>query len=406
MRKMISLLMVFAFFACEEEQAEKNESNDYVEIEVSTKSQSLIEASNSFGLKAFQRLSQEEDDDNLFISPLSITQALSMTLNGAEGTTETEMIAVLEVSDASDSEYNKLQKDLREALVAADKKTTLSIANSIWYRQNYPVLNEFIDVNKTYFNAEVEELDFAAADAKDIINAWVDDNTNGKIEKIVDRITPSHVMFLINAVYFKGSWANEFDSKNTYERAFHTNASSFQETSFMTGEMECGYYQANDYSAVELPYGNGHFSMVIILPNSHLDDVFISTLDQDKFNSCVDNMVTQKVQVTFPKFKFECDLELNDLLKAMGMPTAFNESADFSGIVNGGGIFISKVKHKTFVEVNEEGTEAAAVTSVEMMETSMPNYTNFMADRPFVFAIREKDTNAIMFIGKFMEPAE
>ena len=398
----------FAFVACEKSNDDDN--NEYKPIELDIKSASLVESSNVFGTEIFRQiLDGESYTSNVMISPLSIFQALSMTRNGAQGETLDEMNQVLVFDESVGDDINEYQKKLIDALMQADKEVTLDVANSIWYREGFSVLQDFIKTNQDYYNAEVSALDFSDAEgAKKTINNWVDKQTNGKISEIVDEVTAEHVMFLINAIYFYGEWQNEFSAKDTEEELFYPETSASYEVKMMHQENEFEYVQNETFSMVMLPYGNGHFNMVVLLPNTDkkVSDVMIELTDEN-WNLWMNSMYQQDIILSLPKFKYECEYELKDPLVEMGMPTAFSGAADFTGINSDGGIRISKVKHKTFIEVDEKGTEAAAVTSVEMELTSMPSEpVYFTANKPFVFAITEKDTNTILFMGKLMQPEQ
>lgn len=399
-------LIVFAFAACDKE-TNTPEDNPYTPITLDLKSSSLVKSSNIFGANIFKEvLKEEKDNTNVLISPLSIFQALGMTRNGANGLTKDEMSEVLAFDESQGNDLNEYQKKLVEALKKADKRINLNIANSIWYRNDLTVEPDFVQTNQNFFNAEVNALDFSDAQgSKQTINNWVEKQTKGKIPEIVDEITPDHVMFLINAVYFYGQWQNKFDVKNTKEEAFYPESGAEVKVNMMHQEASLGYAKNDLFSMIEMPYGNGHFNMVALMPNDgkKVSDI-VDALNDENWQTWMESVYKKEVVLGFPTFKFEGDYELNDPLIRMGMPLAFSDLADFSGILAGGGINISKVKHKTFIEVDEKGTEAAAVTSVEIELTSMPQNTYFTANKPFLFAITEKDTNTILFLGKLMMP--
>lgn len=400
-------MLVFALVSCDKND-DTAKNNPYTPITLDLKSTSLVKSSNTFGANIFKQVLQDEKEDaNILLSPLSIFQALSMTRNGAKGLTKDEMNHVLAFDETEGDDLNAYQKKLVDALKKADKKLTLDIANSIWYRNDVNVEPDFIQINQDYFNAEVNALNFSDAQgAKQTINNWVNKQTKTKIPEIVDEVTPDHVMFLINAVYFYGQWQNKFDAKDTRKEAFYPESGNKVEINMMHQEASLGYFSNDMFTMVEMPYGNGHFNMVALLPNEgkKVSDIVIA-MDDDSWGTWMESLQNQEVVLGFPKFKFEGEYELNDPLIRMGMPLAFSGSADFTGILTQGGIYISKVKHKTFIEVDEKGTEAAAVTSVEMEVTSAgPQKRQFTANKPFVFAITEKDTNTILFLGKLMMP--
>ncbi|MBM3242175.1 serpin family protein [Candidatus Poribacteria bacterium] len=371
---------------------------------------SIVASDNQFGFKLFKEISQEKDE-NIFISPLSVAMALGMTYNGANGSTQEAMQKTLELSGLTLQEINESYKNLIELLTNLDPKVKFQIANSIWYREMFPVEAKFIDINKTYFDAEVSGLDFSAPNASEIINGWVKEKTNGKIEKIVDApINPLTMMFLINAIYFKGIWTYQFDESQTQDDMFTLPDGSQKPCKMMTQESELHYFENDDFQAIDLPYGAGDFSMTILLPRLEKDiNSLMAALNQETWNLWVNSFQKQELTVQLPKFTLEYELTLNDVLGALGMEIAFNRNlADFTKMYKkeavGANLYISNVKHKTFVEVNEEGTEAAAVTSVEMTLESVPDRILMRIDRPFICAIREKRSGTILFIGKIVEP--
>jgi serpin B len=366
--------------------------------------QQLIQADNAFGLKLFREInSQEEPGANIFISPLSVAMALGMTYNGADGATQLAMQETLELQGLTLEQVNQAYRSLIDLLAALDPSVEFLLANSIWYRMGYPVQQDFLDVNQTYFDAEVAELDFGDPNAAPTINGWVSDKTNGRIEDIVDDpVAANVVMFLINAIYFKGNWTLEFDKDRTVDLPFMLADGGEVQVPMMTypEPVEVGYYWDGDVQAMDLTYGGKAYSMTVVLP-AQADgiDALVQSLDAARWSEIVGGLTTSEVAVWMPKFTLEYEIELKDVLTALGMGIAFTGAADFSKISPG--IFISKVKHKSFVEVNEEGTEAAAVTSVVMIDSAPPT---IMVNRPFVFAIREKFSGTILFMGTVMDP--
>jgi len=367
----------------------------------------LTESDNKFGLKLFGKIVETEQDKNIFISPLSVSMALGMTYNGADSTTLEAMHKTLEYGDLTIQEVNESYRSLIELLTELDPKVIFDIANSIWYREGFPVENDFLTTNQDYFDAVVRALDFSSDDAADIINAWVNENTNGKIEKIVDKpIDPLTVMFLINAIYFKGTWTYEFDEENTTDDIFYLPDGSEKGCKMMSHQCDHNYFENEQFQAIDLPYGDAGFSMTILLPKPGIDtDSLIAQMNNNTWNSWLGSFSEQEVNLFLPKFKLEYEISLNDILSALGMSIAFEPGrADFTKINSDGNLYISEVKHKTFVEVNEEGTEAAAVTSVEISFTSIGSGITMHINRPFVFAIRENHSGTILFIGKIVEP--
>jgi serpin B len=325
-----------------------------------------------------------------------------MTYNGAVGETERAMAEVLEIDELDLDTVNHSNAALRNSLENPDPKVEISIANSIWSRQGIEFNPDFLERNQLFFGAEVAALDFSAPQTTGIINEWVDTNTNGKIEKIVDRIDPQTLLFLINAIYFKGNWQDEFDKSQTRPGIFHLSDGSEKQVQMMRREGEYPYFRGKHFEAAGLPYGDGRLSMYIFLPNrnSNLNE-FLGGLNAENWTSWLAQFskVGKDSMMILPRFKLEYEVNLNDTLKALGMEIAFDNRADFSGM--GPNLFISEVRHKTFVEVNEEGTEAAAATSV-VGATSVP--PTFRVDRPFFFAIYDAETQTILFMGTVTEP--
>jgi len=368
--------------------------------------ESLVQSDNTFGFKIFREIVDQEQDKNIFISPLSIAMALGMTLNGANGETREAMQTVLELSGLTEQEINESYESLIELLRGLDPNVIFQIANSIWYRRDIPFGEEFFELARTYFDAEISGLDFSDPDTLDVINGWVDENTNGKIKEIIDEIDPLTVMFLINAIYFKGTWTYEFDEGQTKDDLFTTADGSQKACRMMqlTGDLQ--YFENSDFQLIDLPYGDGDYSMTIFLPRIGKDvDSLIAEFHENNWRQWLDSLDKNEVALYLPKFKLEYELDLNDVLTALGMGIAFEPgTADFTRMCESGGLYIHQVKHKTFVEVNEEGTEAAAVTSVEMRLTSAPDNTTMRVDRPFMFVIRETKSQTLLFMCKIVEP--
>lgn len=371
---------------------------------LSTSEARLVDADNEFGLNLFRAVSEEEGDSNVFISPLSVSMALGMTLNGAEGDTYAAMQEALALSGLSEAEINESYRTLIDLLHGLDPEVVFEIANSIWHREGFAVEADFLDINRESFDSEVRELDFSDPAAPGVINGWVDEKTHGKIEKIVDQIDPLTMMYLINAIYFKGMWTYEFDEEATQNRPFAAMDGSVDDVPMMEQEAELAYFESDALQVVDLPYGDSLYSMMVILPRQggNLDEV-VASLDQETWNDWTGRLESREVWLRLPRFQLEYEVDLNQVLSSLGMEVAFNPyEADFTAINPAGELYISKVKHKTFIDLDEEGTEAAAVTSVEVGVVSVdPNApVPMFVDRPFVFAIREQHSGTILFVGK------
>ncbi len=364
----------------------------------------LVSSSNKFGLKLFREVVAQEKDTNIFISPLSVSMALGMTYNGANGATQEAMQNTLELQGLSLQDVNESYHSVIDLLRGLDPRVTFQIANSIWCRQGFAVESTFINLNQTYFDAVVQALDFADPSAVVTINHWVDENTNGKIDKILDDIPENMVMYLINAIYFKGTWKLKFDPTKTVAQSFYLSDGSTKTCQMMTmPETDISYLGTELFSAIDLKYGSGQYSMTILLPNSNVGlDAVIAQLTDESWQAWTEGFRPYEMVVDLPKFEIEYGTQLKDVLSALGMGIAFSDFADFTGINRNGNLTISEVKHKTYVKVDEEGTEAAAVTSVGIELTSGPMM--FRVDRPFLFVIRESHSGTILFMGKIVDP--
>jgi len=393
---------LFLLLSCEK----KSEDIPVFKYQDDKKAADLITAGSEFGLDLF-RIILESDDcpENLMISPTSVAIALGMTYNGAEGETKTAFETTLRHQGLSREEINDIYQALIDYLLKADRKVIFEIANSIWYRQDFNVLQSFTDVNKKYYYADVRALDFNNANAVRIINDWVALKTHDKIKDVLDNIPPEAVMYLINALYFNGMWKYQFDEKNSFTGSFYGENDVVQ-VKYMKNESSYPYFENDMLSAVELPYGNGNYVMHVFLPKASksLDEI-IQSLNPETWKTWMDSFnLRDEVEVQLPKFKYEYKTLLNDPLIEMGLGIAFNGPADFSGISPDYDLYISRVIHQTFIDVNEKGTEAAAVTVVEIRYTSMPEKTSFIVDRPFIYSISEKNTGALLFMGKVGNP--
>lgn len=378
----------------------------------------LVESVNAFSFKLFRLVNEDENPDkNLFISPLSVSYALGLTLNGANGRTRNEMLAALELADFPLEEANAAYKGLTGVLTQADPAVTFTIANSFWSRDDLIVRPTFIDVCRDYFDARVEAIDFAAPWAADTINAWVDHHTNGKITEIIQSTDTNLAALLLNALYFKANWTYPFDPEYTRPAHFHlpngstVSCSTMIKDTYDDMEYFADYderpitFTANDlFRAASLPYGDLGYRMTILLPDTSVSiDSLISLLTPENWLAWQSLPVSTDFELHFPRFTFTCEKSLVEILKTLGMHAAFDPyGADFSNLFEGLPTCISDVKHKTFVQVDEKGTEAAAVTSVVMIPTSYG--PEMVVNRPFLFIIHESESGAILFMGKVANP--
>jgi len=396
------ILLSFIFFSCN--KSTDPETNPIRELTAVEKQ--IANSSNIFGLKLFQSVSEKEDG-NIFISPLSFSFALGMTYNGANGETKAAMKKTLGFPDLSDIEINQSYKSLIELFTTLDEKVAFNLANSIWYREDFSVEPEFIELNKKYFNAEVSSLNFLSPIAKDVINKWCEEKTNGRIKEVIDKIPEYAVMYLINAIYFKGDWQSKFDKKFTKDQDFFkSDGKSYKVKMMMKSDSNFRYYSNEKFQAVDLPYSKGDYAMTIFLPNYNVNlNTIIKDLNHENLTLWLSNFNKRYGHLAMPRFKLEFKRSFKDILSDMGMGIAFSERlADFTRINKMGGLFISEVLHKSFLEINEEGTEAAAVTVVEIGYTSIGDEFRMTVNRPFLLVIRETKNNTVLFLGKIMEP--
>lgn len=367
----------------------------------------LVDANTKFGFKLFSEILKQDSKQNVFVSPTSVAIALSMTYNGASGETQQAMANALELKGMSLQDINQANETLKASLEKADPAVQLSIANSLWAKQGITFKPDFLQTNKQFYDAKVTELDFAKPDASSIINNWVKENTRGKIDKIVEQLKPSDVLFLINAIYFKGNWTKPFEKSQTTEKPFYLSDGTQKQHPMMSQSGKYRYYENETFQAISLPYGKGRLSLYVFLPRKNTNlDALQQQLTLENWQQWLNQFGMRQGSIQLPRFKFDYDIQLNSALKALGMESAFNNRANFSNMTSAS-VKIDEVKHKTFVEVNEEGTEAAAVTSVGMVlkAARMPEEPfQMVVDRPFFCAIRDNQTGTVLFMGSIKEP--
>jgi serpin B len=406
---LLILLVSLTILSCRDSGT--NPTQDQIRKDLTAAQKQTITSSNRFGFTLFETMNSANKTDNVLVSPLSVSMALGMTLNGANNATYDSMRHVLGFEDLSNTDINQSYQGIISLLTGLDATVTFSIANSIWYRQGFAVRSDFVSVNKQYFNSEVNSLNFSDPGAANTINNWVNTATHGKIPTIVDPPIPTDaVMFLINAIYFKGTWTHQFDTTKTTKFPFAVPGKSSVTVPMMRQEAKFLYYQSSSLQMVDLPYGKGDYRMTVILPAAGTDiDTFVGGLNMSDWSTWIAGLDSAKVELSLPRFKFQCDYLLNDALSLMGMGIAFTPyAADFSRISSTSQLYINKVKHKTYIGVSEEGTEAAAVTSVEVYVTAVPPQTGAIimnVNRPFIFVIRDGQSGTLMFIGKVIDPS-
>jgi len=367
----------------------------------------VVEADNAFGLKLLRSTVQSEGEpSNVFVSPISVSMALGMTLNGARGETREAMETALQKQNLSPDAINDAYRGLIDLLEGLDPNVEVALANSIWYRETLPVRQAFIDTNRVHFDAEVAGLDFSNPGASERINGWVNDATRGNIPDIVPaQIPPEIVMYLINATYFKAPWRTQFDPANTEDGPFHRADGSTAAVPMMTRSESVvhPYAQTEQFRAIDLAYGDSLYSMTILLPHEDTSvREVVDGLTPETWNRLTDQLAPKSFsRLQLPKFTLRYKKQLKDVLTDLGMGIAFTERANFRSIADTA-LAISKVTHKTFLRVDEEGTEASAATSVGVSVTSAP--PSFIVDRPFLVVIRENHSGTILFIGTVVDP--
>lgn len=370
----------------------------------------VIDANNELGFKLLQEVEPDEND-NVFLSPTSLLMALSMAYNGAVGETKEEIARVLQVEGINLEELNKANASLLTKFHKNSDETIVNFANSIWLNERYHFQDDFTKNNEDYFNAEIKEIDITDSDSAKQVNDWVKSATNDKIDQIVEApLNPDLVAILINAIYFKGDWTYEFDKKLTDHQAFQLPDGMTKEAPLMTLNEELAYMENDTFQAVQLPYSEGGMSMNVFLPNenSSIED-FTAMLSNENWNDWRTQFHSTKGTLKLPKFKLEYETILNNVLRNLGMNNAFNEEANFDKMIKEDvPLWFSEIKQKTYIVVDEEGTEAAAVTSGQIETTSAPidEPFNMVVDRPFFFTIMDDETNTILFSGIIQNPQD
>ncbi|WP_420155062.1 serpin family protein [Siphonobacter sp.] len=356
-----------------------------------------VEHSTDFAFDFFRRINQVNSSENVFVSPLSLHIALGMLLNGAEKESYEEIKKVLRLTD---EEYNSLYKILMEGLPKVDNRVTVNLANSVWYRQDKSVEASYTETLKQYFQSEVKPLTTVGP-----VNDWARQKTNNKINKILDTVDPDLFMLLMNAVYFKGDWKNQFKTSNTRDESFSQANGTKKQVKMMHQENSFGYAQMPGYTACELPYGNGDYRMTILLPNSGQSvDSLVQNYTTTHWNELQKRLQTLRVQVALPRFEinFDSENQLNGILQQMGMSKVFSRpEANLTKIRPQNDLFVGFIKQKAYISTDEKGSEAAAVTAIGVFgSTSVSTPPAFICNRPFAFFISEKNSNVILFAGK------
>ncbi len=358
-----------------------------------------IGASNRFAFDLLGRATAAEPGTNVFLSPLSVSMALGMVMNGARGETRDAMAATLGFGTTPQADINEGYRSLIALLASLDSEVQFTIANSIWTRRGYPILAPFLSDAKRFFDAEAQSLDFGSPAALDAINSWVSQKTKGKIPTILNSTSPDEVLFAVNAIYFKGLWRNQFKKAETAPASFQRAAGGSQVVPFMHRQDDLPYFRGSDFEMVELWYGAGAHAMTVILPKEGITAARLAgRLTAADFATAAAGLRSTKVDLFFPKLTFDYRRSLGQDLIALGMGQAFSDRADLTGIADDR-LAITRVDHKTFVAIDEAGTEAAAATVVGVGVTSLPQVVPFWVNRPFLVAIRERLSGTILFLG-------
>lgn len=366
----------------------------------------LVAGNTRFGFKLLQQIQKQQAEENVFISPPSIAAALFVAYNGAQEETRQAIAQTLEVQGMSIEALNRGNAGLKAALENSDEKVKVAIANSLWLNQDASFQPDFLQKIGEYYGAKLTQLDFSDPAAISNINDWVSQNTNSKIQKIVQDIDPQTILLIVNAIYFKGSWSQEFDKSATQDLRFTLLDGTQKQHPLMSQSGDYPYYEQERFQAISLPYGEGRWSFYVFLPKKNTSlESFYESLTAENWENWMNEFRSLPGSIVLPRFTLEYDTTLNDSLKALGMEVAFDQNrADFSGMTSERA-FVNEVRHKTFVEVNEEGTEAAAATSVGIVVTSVPPPPFEMTvDRPFFCAIRDNKTGTILFMGSIVDP--
>ncbi|MBQ7510602.1 MAG: serpin family protein [Prevotella sp.] len=387
----------------ESDEPQPNEDNERHDISLTRAEQELVSSNNDFAFNLFRQVTSQKSE---IVSPISITYALGMLNNGAAGQTQAEINKVLGFGEAGADGINAFCRKMLTEAPKLDKLTKVMIANTIYMNKGYELKTDFITKAKTYYNADPETRNFADGKTRDVINKWGNDHTEGMIPEVLteDEFNPEAVSYLLNAIYFKGAWAEKFDKNNTKNEAFKGYGGETQ-VAMMHQEHEFNYAESDDCQVLRLPYGNNAYSMTILLPKEGktISDILVTLTAQtwQRYQW----MGSAVVNVKLPRFESKSDVDLTTIMPALGMPSAFDfRLAEFPNFCNVP-TYIGMMKQVAKIKLNEEGTEAAAITVIGMEMTAMPSEprrVNFHATRPFLYVISEQSTGAIFFIGQYL----
>lgn len=385
----------------EQENVYNNVDDNYLIL--SDEQRSTINSGNTFALNLFKK---QLDMESKVVSPLSVSYLMGMIANGADGTTRNEILKTIGNESTSLSAVNEAYRALLNTIARQDNSTNIRIANCIVADKHFALKNDFKSIVSSTYDADIENLDFTSAKAVKTVNNWCSDKTNKMIPRIIDQLSPSDVAILMNAIYFEGTWASKFDKDETKEENFRGYTRDIKRVQMMHQEDKFQYMANDTFEAVSLPYGNGTYTMTVLLPKSGVSiEEMMNGIDADRLGNLRRDMSKCIVDLKLPRFTISTETTLNDAISALGAPSLFTNAANLNNMSDAN-IFISKMLQKAKIEVNEEGTKAAAVTIGMVAMTSLnpdePRRVNFHANRPFVYVITERTTGAIFFIGQYL----
>lgn len=399
------LAIALMSFTSEKRSMDVSEPQNQVkkQIQSNTMEDRMRKADQSFAFDIFERVLIDEENGenrNFMVSPLSISMALTMTMNGAEGETKNAIRNTLKMGAFSDKELNKYYRNLKRYLLNADPETNISIANSIWTNKSISVRGAFKRTNKKSYDAEIREVDFSLPTTANLINQWASDNTNNLIDNIIDKTNGDDLIYLLNAIYFKGNWNTSFDKSNTIESPFFVKPDMRVKVNMMHQTNKFDYTEDENLQMIKLPYGNKSYSMMVLLPQKEqsVKSIARALKDLNYWETLNSKLYNVDVDLALPKFKTEYSKRLEGILSDMGMGLMFSPKADFSKISKYPAN-ISILKQDTYISTDEVGTEAAAVTMVARKSMDYSEKVSFRADRPFIYVIKENNTGAILFMG-------
>ena len=394
--------LLVSLFSCQKPVNDDNDTdNTYEPLELPTRSEEFIRKGEPFSFEFIDRINTAEKGE-FIISPLSMQILLGMILDGAQGATADEICSVLGYGAGETDAVNRFCQSILQQLPGLDKKTTLTMANAIFVDDGWPLLDSYKKTVGQYYDAEIANLDFSDnARSLQVINGWCSDHTNGLIPKVLDEVDPNMLAYLLNAMYFKSQWVNKFQSSATSDEKFMDESGKTSKVKMMKQTREYNYYEDDVLQAVRLPYGNGAFSMTVFLPQAkHTVADIIAALKKTNGHY---SLFPCEVDLWLPRFETKYHIQLNDILSAMGMPSAFTGAADFKGMSDYAGR-LSFVQQDAVIKVDEEGSEAAVISSagIEKATAIGPgSFVVFHADHPFLYLITESSTGAVLFAGRY-----